>query len=211
MMYIELIEESTGDFLDYYRSKMISERFINLIGDHPDKQKYKDEVHDMLTKAYIDQGGIHGSGFESPEAMTKHIPMWKLHVKNGKLKAAVMYKDSGTAGRKLVAVASDASEEGKRGASEMMKADYLKKRAHAEISGKTLSFMKRHVNVQGLAKSFDEAKAYHAAKGDTISKPADDDPEVLRHPELKHLMYTRKIGNEMHTKILLGTTGKKIV
>jgi hypothetical protein len=209
IIYLELLEDTNTRFSDYRKSKLIMEHYVNLIGDHPDKHKYKNQLFDMLSKAYEDQGGIHGSGFSSPDDMVENLPMWKLHTKNGQLKAAVLYKDRGI-GRKMVAVASDGSDEGKRGASDMLKSDFVQSRAHSEVSGKALSFIKKQVHVGSLAKSFEDAKAYHAARGDEISRPAEDDPEVLRHPELKDKFYSRKIGDQVHTKILLGTLGKTI-
>jgi hypothetical protein len=50
----------------------------------------------MIQKAYADQGGMHGSGFKSPEDMVKNIPMWKLSKKDGKVTSVAMYKDSGS-------------------------------------------------------------------------------------------------------------------
>ncbi len=36
----------------------INETFVNLIGDNQDKQKYVDEVWNLLQKSYADIGGI---------------------------------------------------------------------------------------------------------------------------------------------------------
>ena len=190
--------------------EVLDEGFKNLMPHHEEeKHKHKHEVFHMLQKAYKDQGGIHGTGFKSPDDMVKHIPMWKLGHKNGKIHSVSMYKDSGS-GRKRVAMATDGSEEGKKSASEVMHHDLKQKRAHMEVSGKSLSFMKKHTDIKQHLHSFDSAKAYHEKNGDKISKPAHDDPEVLRHPELKDHMYTRKIGDHIHTKVLLGTVGKHI-
>lgn len=43
-----------------------------------------------------------------------------------------------------------------------------------------------------------------------LKKPSDDDPDVVRHPDLAKHMYQRRIGNEWHTKIMVGTPGKNI-
>jgi hypothetical protein len=71
----------------------ITERYINLIGDDPKKHEYKHEVHNLLKKSYEKIGGIHGSGFESPDDMVKKVHMWKLAKKDGKIVSAVMYKE----------------------------------------------------------------------------------------------------------------------
>lgn len=58
------------------------EVYSNLMkGDTDKKLKDSYEVFDMLQKSYSDQGGVHGSGFESAEDMAHKIPMWKLHKK----------------------------------------------------------------------------------------------------------------------------------
>lgn len=191
-------------------SSYLAEAFVNLLPHHEDqKHAHKKEVFDLVQKAYESQGGIHGNGFKSPDDMVKNIHMWKMHKKDGKVKAVTLYKDSGN-GRKRVAVATDGSDEGKTAASKMMTDDFTRSRAHAEVSGKSLSFLKKHVNVKDHAHSFEYAKAYHAKAGDHVERPADDDPEVVRHPELKDHFYVRKIGGQNHTKLMMGAVGKNI-
>lgn len=185
------------------------EVYSNLMkGDTNKKLKDSYEVFDMLQKSYSDQGGVHGSGFESAEDMVHKIPMWKLHKKDGKIKAVSLYKnvDEKGFGRKMVAMGTDGSPKGKA----MLSDDLRLNRAHTELSGKALSHIKKHTNLTKHLKTFDEAKAYHSARGDEISRPEADDPEVARHPELKDHFYSRKIGDKIHTKLLLGTMGKTI-
>lgn len=110
----------------------------------------------------------------------------------------------------MVAMGTDGSPEGKAGATKMLSDDLRLNRAHTELSGKALSHIKKHTNLTKHLKTFDEAKAYHSARGDEISRPEADDPEVARHPELKDHFYSRKIGDKIHTKLLLGTMGKTI-
>lgn len=189
---------------------LLNERVLNLLPKNDqEKDKHKEEVFNLVKNAYKDQGGIHGNGFKSPEDMSKNIHMWKLHKKDGKVVAAAMYKDSGQ-GRKRVAIATDGSEHGKAAASKMMSDDFKLNRSHAEVSGKSLSFIKKHVNVADHAKSFEYAKEYHAKNGDNIERPAHDDPEVVRHPELKDHFYVREIGGQKHTKLMMGSVGKNI-
>jgi len=91
--------------------QIITERYVNLLPDDVDKKrKYMQQVWDVLQKSYAPIGGIKGGVFESPEDMLK-IPMWKLGVRDGRVRAVVMYKDKG--GRKSVAVGTDGSDEGK--------------------------------------------------------------------------------------------------
>lgn len=201
----------TQTFKEYLaEQKLLSESFTNLLPHHEEeKHKIKHEVFHMLQHAYKEQGGIHGNGFKSPDDMVKNIPMWKVGHKDGKIHSVAMYKDSGS-GRKRVAVATNGTPEGKKAITDVMKSDLKQKRAHMEVSGASLSFLKKHSDVGEHAYSFEDAKAYHEKNGDHVTRPAKDDPEVLRHPELAHKMYSRKIGDHVHTKILLGYKDKKI-
>jgi hypothetical protein len=186
----------------------LEERFINLLPQHEkEKQDHAKHVHDMLTKSYADQGGIQGSGFENPESMVKKIPMWKLHKSDGKIRAAALYKDK--TGRKRVAIATDGSDEGKKAAARIMVDDLRQGRSYGETSGKSLSFMKKNAgeHLKKHVKTFDEASKI---SGDELRKPPSDDPDVQRHPEYKDHFYQRKIGDEWHTKLMVGTHGKTI-
>lgn len=205
-MYVQLHLPIMISFTEYTR---LDERFVNLLDkDEAEKHKHKHEVFHMLQKAYADQGGIHGSGFKSPDDMVKNIPFWKMHKKDGKVTSVSLYKDS--QGRKRVAVASDGTEEGKKALGSAMQADFKQNRAHGEVSGKSLSFLKKQVHILDHARTYEEAQKYHAVKGDEIKRPEADDPEVKRHPELKDHFYQRKIGDEWHTKVLLGHNNKPI-
>lgn len=80
-----------------------------------------------------------------------------------------------------------------------------------EVSGKSLSFLKKQINVMDHAQTYEQALKFHTANGDEISRPPANDPEVVRHPDLKDYFYQRKIGAHLHTKIMLGYLGKRIV
>jgi len=191
--------------------KYLEERFINLLPHHESqKQEHAKHVHDMLTKSYADQGGIHGSGFENPESMVKKIPMWKLHKSGGKVRAAALYKDK--EGRKRVAIATDGSDEGKKVAARIMVDDIRQGRSYGETSGKSLSFLKKHAgeHLKKHVKTYDEASKIVKSSGDETRKPPENDLEVTRHPEYKDHFYQRQIGGEWHTKLMVGTTGKTI-
>jgi hypothetical protein len=187
----------------------LQEHFINLIHDDPRKHDHADEVKALLDKSYEKLGGIHGSGFKDKHDMIKNIPMWKLKRHNGKIVTAVMYKDK--AGRKSVAVGTDGSEHGKKGAAEIMKNDVMRKRSFGEKSSAALAFTKKHVGAKELKKHVIPYKHVHKyLDGDEIRKPDKHDPEVTRHPEYKNHFYQRKIGNEWHTKLMLGKPGLTI-
>lgn len=185
----------------------LEERFINLLPHHEDKKReHAEEIHTMLQKAYKPIGGIHGSGFNSPEDMVKNIPMWKIHRHEGKIKAVALYKDK--EGRKRVAVATDGSEEGKKGLANIMKNDLTQHRSYGETSGKSLSMIKKHVpDITQHALKFDQVKSLTK---DPIRKPPENDEEIKRHPELKDHFYQRQIGSDWHTKIMLGTPHKAV-
>ena len=190
--------------------KFLQERFINLLHDDPRKHQYAHEVHGMLQKAYEKIGGIHGSGFRSPEDMVKNIPMWKLHRKGGKIRGAVLYKD--TNGRKSVATATDGSEEGKKGVAEIYRDDVLRGRAYGERSASALSFTKKVVGAEHLKKHIIPYHHVQKTLGDDteIRRPPHDDPEIQRHPEFKDHFYQRQIGGHWHTKLMFGTPGKNL-
>lgn len=188
---------------------VLSERYINLLPHHEaEKNAHAKEVFDLVHKSYEKLGGIHGSGFKDHHDMVKNIPMWKLHKKDGKIRAAVLYKDKG--GRKSVAVGTDGSDEGKRGLKHIMKSEIAHKTAYKEVSGPSLSFMKRNIdNLHHHALSHDEVKK-HLGSDEPIRPAPHDDPEVIKHPEFKKHFYQRQIGKHWHTKVMLGSTGKKI-
>lgn len=204
-----LLEDLSIPIETFIEYRALNESFQNFLpSDVEKKTSHAKEVFDLLGKSYADQGGIKGSGFNSPEDMVKKIPMWKLSKQDGKVTAASLYKD--TQGRKRVAMGSDGTPAGKKSAGEMMSADLKRSRAHMEISGKSLSFMKKQLDIAPHLHTYDSAEKFHLSRGDTISRPTEDDPEVVRHPELKDHMYVRKIAGHSHTKVMLGTMGKTI-
>lgn len=190
--------------------ELINEHFVNLIGDDPKKHEHKEEAFRLLQHAYKPIGGIHGSGFKSPDDMVKNIPMWKLKKnREGKISALTMYKDKN--GRKAVAAATDGTDEGKKHLASIMKADLTHKRSYSEKSGPALSFVKRHTPdgfVKSVALHPDHVKKL--MPDEEFRDAPHDDPEVVKHPDLKDHFYQRKIGGEWHTKISLGTPGNSI-
>ena len=110
-------------------------------------------------------------------------------------------------------MATDGSDEGKRGLGHIMKADIDQERSHGEVSGPALSFLKKQVpDITKHAHPREDVRKIFPHE--EIRKPPDDDPEIQRHPELKDHFYQRKIGaagdEKWHTKVLTGTPGQKI-
>lgn len=200
---ITLLNECTSDELNFKEFCALSEAFVNY---HPKDQELKrrhaKEVYELLQGSYASQGGIKGSGFNSPEDMVNKIPMWKLVKKNGKVVAVSLYKDAN--GRKMVAMGSDGTDVGKSAVSNMLTSDLKMRRSKMEISGKALSFLKKLTNVKPHVASFHDATEYHNARGDVIHRPKEDDPEVVKHPEFKEHFYSRVIGGHPHTKLMIG-------
>lgn len=171
--------------------------------DHGEKTKHAEHVYGMVKKAYESIGGIHGNGFKDHHDMVKNIHTWKVHKDHkGKIRAVGLYKHK-DGQMKRVAVATDGSKEGKKGLSHIVKHDLANKRAYVETSGPSLNFHKKvHGDVKKYALTHDELKK--RMPDDEIRKAPSHDPEVQRHPELKHHFYQRKIGGEWHTKVALG-------
>lgn len=187
------------DMLD--RKDAVSENFKNLFRPD-DKKKYVDEVWELLQKSYASIGGIKGSGFTSKEDMMFKIPFWKLYTNsNGKVVAVVMYKDK--EGRKSVAVGTDGSEEGKKYLRIIKDQDLMMNRSYQEVSDRMLSFIvKTTPDIRKYCIPFNDVVAI---VNEPIMKPDDDDPEVLKHPDLKEFFYRRNIGGEWKTKLMIGT------
>jgi hypothetical protein len=186
---------------------ILVERFVNLLGDDPEKDKYVDVVWDMITKSYARIGGIQGKGFSTKEDLINNIPFWKLVRKDGDIVAGAFYRDK--AGRKRVAVATNGTDTGKVALASIMANDF--DRAYFEVSDPSLGFMVKQVGldfVQGYARSVEQAQQI---SGDELQAPPADDPHVVKYPSLANNFYQRDIGGHMHTKIMLGTTGNKIV
>lgn len=159
-------------------------------GDHADKEKYVDQVWDMLQAAYAKVGGIHGNGFGSKEDMIRMIPFWKLAVRGDKVTALAMYKMKD--GRKRVAIATDGTASGKKDLMDILKNDLTSGRSYGEVSGPSLAFISKNFGESELKKYF---------------VPVDVVKRVLWDDEIRavdNFMYERKIGGEWHEKVMIG-------
>ncbi len=190
--------------------QILIERFINLFDtpqDKEKKQKYADEVWDILQKSYAKIGGIAGSGFKSKEDMIDNIPFWKLATSNGKVVAVRMYKEK--FGRKGVASGTDGSEEGKKKFSIMSKDDITRRRSYSEVSSAALSFLVRKWDEEkygDLEKYLIKPEQAQKILDDKLYFPVpEDDAEAVKYPHLKDYFYQREIGGHKHTKLMVGT------
>ena len=173
-------------------TEYLTESYVNITSEH-EKEVYAEQVFEILQKSYAKIGGIHGSGFSSPEDMIKNIPYWKLFKRNDKIIACVLYKD--TNGRKLVALGSDGSDEGKNVAKRMLRDDIEHDRAYGEISDAVLRYLQ---------------KTY----GDELHKflvPSKEVGNILNKDVTPTGTYTykRSIGGVEHEKAMYGSLGKK--
>lgn len=203
-------------FKDYLEQGILVERFANLfIVDRNDREKYVDQVWDILQKSYEKIGGIKGNGFGSKEDMIEKIPFWKLGMDKGTVRAVGMYKDKG--GRKSVAVGTDGSPRGKELAADMMKNDL--KRSYGEKSKAALGLVMKLYPFD-VIEPFLQTPAQVIKLGvkniipvSKISKsdlPKDGQKTLEKFPELADYAYIREIGGEKIFKIMLGTPGLQV-
>lgn len=186
---------------------MLNETFINVFSTE-EKKKYIDQVWDILQASYAKIGGIHGSGFESKADMIATIPFWKLVKKGDKIVAVALYKDKN--GRKRIAAGTDGSDEGKAAFASISGEDLSQSRSYSELSGPSLSFVMRRYKGDFKKHLISPKDAEKIAKDTLIYPVSDQDAEVLSHPELKDYFYQRKIGGQLHTKLMVGTPNKAL-
>lgn len=191
--------KSFGDF--------ITERYINAFVAK-EKELYVDDVWKIIQDSYRSIGGHKGTGFASKQDMIDKIPFWKMVRKNGKIVAVAMYRDKG--GRKRVAVGTDGTSIGKEELTKIYVADF--NRAYFEVSGASFGLIVKTLGedfVKKYAKSPEEAEKIEG-KGKFV-EPNSSELMYKRFPGLRKYMYGRPIGGEVHTKIMLGTNGLKVV
>lgn len=181
---------------------LITETFKNLFVKDKDKREvYADQVWDVLQMSYKRIGGIKGNGFKSKDDMIKNIPFWKLNVKDGKVIALIMYKDTG--GRKSVAAGTNKTPEGIAAFKKMVGDDFT--RSFGEKSGPMLGF---------VSKFYPEAeKKYGIPAVDAIAHITKTKPKKAKDFELipgEKYLYRHKIGGEWIEKQAFGTRGKTI-
>lgn len=181
-------------FADYnLEIQSLNEHVINT-SSNDEKEKYKDQVWDILELSYRYIGGIKGSGFESADDMVRKIPYWKLVKKDGKIVAVMLYKDKN--GRKMVACGSDGSSIGKAACKKMIIDDIKHARAYGEISDALVKYVKKTLTSAEIDKYFIAADKV----GDILNKDVKTTGKYT---------YIREISGEQHEKMMYGKTGMK--
>ncbi len=189
-------------------TEFLNEKYLNLFTNTKDvisRNEYKDEVYELLQKAYKDIGGIKGNGFNSADDMVKNMPFWKIAKVKGKIVAIILYKDKN--GRKAVAMATDGSRDGILKLKDILKNELS--RSYMEASSNALRFAIKFLGVELLKK--------YAISIDDVKQLLHDD-EILEgsekyktdYPDLADYFYSRKIGSSIETKIMIGTPNLKI-
>lgn len=190
----------------------LEERFVNALPkDEELKDKYKNEVWNILQKSYKAIGGIKGSGFGSPDDMKK-LPMWKMARKNGKIVAVVIYKDKN--GRKVVASGTDGSMKGKKAIINMMSAGI--RRSYGEKSKASLGLAMKLYPWDVLEPFLKTPEQASKILGDKVISassvpfkdlPADGQQTLKKYPQLLKYAYMRELGatGNMAFKVMMGT------
>lgn len=189
-------------------AEFLNEKYLNLFTNTKgviSRNEYKDEVYELLQKAYKDIGGIKGNGFNSADDMVKNMPFWKIAKVKGKIVAIILYKDKN--GRKAVAMATDGSRGGILKLKDILKNELS--RSYMEASSNALRFAIKFLGVELLKK--------YAISIDDVKQLLHDD-EILEgsekyktdYPDLADYFYSRKIGSSIETKIMIGTPNLKI-
>jgi len=195
----------------------LTEKFVNLFpADEDKKREYAPKVWDMLQKSYEKMGGIKGNGFNSQEDMVKKIPFWKVVKKNGKVIAALMYKDK--TGRKRVATCSDGSADAKIAIANAFKQE--PQRGYFEVSKSSWGFIRKLLDKKDLVTFMIPPVAAGKYLGKEITplkyiptKELNDaglNPNDMANKPFKDFIYGREIGGAVHAKIMIGTIGKII-
>lgn len=170
---------------------LIFERFLNAFNKE-DMRKYADEVWELLTKAYEYCGGM--AGMDSVDQLIDETDMWKMVRKNGKIVAVNTYSNK-RSGRKICYGGQDGTPEGKAALKKILEEDFklADRQSWAEVSGP--------MEVTALKQGALPIPAYIA---ELIMKDKKFDKI---HPDGFH--YTRKIGDALHTKLMVGNFAGK--
>lgn len=182
----------------------IEERYVNAATKEDVKklvEKYGDDMMDIINYGYRDIGGC--SGISTKEDIPTKADFAKLYRKDGKIVAVALYADKrhpnkGTdiylsdrtknKGRKLVAVA--ASEGNSAYLKKILTEDFarMERNVWGEFSSKAATFALRCGALPipiGAAEAIMDPKKFYDKKEDGF-------------------FYTRKIGDKLHTKVMMG-------
>ena len=156
------------------------------------RKKYEDQMHDALRASYAKvDGGYDGKGAgtkEEEDDIRSDIRNPKNIIKatrrGDKITSVSIYKRQH--GRKMVALGTDDSKQGKSDIRQTMSDDNKKKRAWGEVSGNVEKAMRR---IGHPVVSSSQAKRLTGK----------NDVETVDNER-----YTRKIGRDKHTKTIMG-------
>lgn len=155
------------------------------------REKLRDQIFTILHNSYKKvEGGYSGMGSgseEESETINKDISnlFIKATLRNGKVTAVSLYKN--LHGRKLVALGTDGTEQGKKDYIKTSLEDHNFERSWAEVSGAIERF---HSKIGSPKISGDQAEKILNKK-------------ILKvHDDKYH--YDRIIGKDVHTKIMTG-------
>lgn len=163
---------------------IINEHFVTCF-EPADMEKWLDQVWNMLEEAYKYCGGVKGI---TKEALIPESDLWKLVKRGNKLTAAILYTMK-RGGRKACYMASDGTDQGKRDLNAIIYEDAKMKDRDAwqEVSGRAIKVFLRNG---------------HLPVPNTVAR------EIMKDKEFDELkddgwFYTRKIGGEPKTKIMV--------
>lgn len=178
-----------------FKEYLLQESIVNLFNKE-DKEEYKEEIFNLLQKAYAKIGGLKGSGFNSPDDMVLNIPMWKIIKRNNNITAVFMYKSKPN--RKIVAIATDGTTQGKVDLKNILKDEFKLNRSYIEVSGPLLKFI----------------KVIMGPDYDNIKIPSDTVAKLINNEEIRIINdfeYQRNFKGEWVTKIMLGNINSKVI
>lgn len=163
---------------------IINEHFVTCF-EPAEMEKWLDQVWNMLEEAYKYCGGVKGI---TKEALIPESDLWKLVKRGNKLTAAVLYTMK-RGGRKACYMASDGTKQGKDDLDMIIFEDakMTDRDAWTEVSGRAIKVFLRNG---------------HLPVPNTVAR------EIMKDKEFDELkddgwFYTRKIGGEPKTKIMV--------
>jgi hypothetical protein len=181
-------------FKSFFAVQSLYEKVLS-IGLNPSheahREKHRQEIHDILHKAYAHPkiGGYSGqtSGSKEESQAIHHDithSVIKATKRDGKITAVNLYKKQH--GRKSIASGTDETEQGKKDWKKTKLEDHEQKRAWGEVSG-SVEHLQRKMGVPVVPSN---------RAGELLNK------HVTPHKNGEH--YDRKIGNDVHTKVMMG-------
>ena len=170
-------------------SGTLLEKITNLLS--PEEKKFWAEpVYNLLQKAYADIGGLKGNGFRDINDMVQNIPFIKIYRISTEIKGVIAYKDK--QGRKIVALGTDGSSEGRKFIISVFRDQLLQGKAYIEASNKCIRFIEKIFTPAELKCIIIKPDTAQQILPDDKIEPIDDEE------------YARDIGGHMHPKKMLG-------